>query len=207
MLQRWGAQIFLNIFEYSNPKYSNIKIFTQLTNIPIIHKWQCEGEGQARGEQGRAGDQVERRGRWGEEVAEHDDEEEDEDYNAFDATPRQKSDKLSVSRVTRLTNHARWGMKMVNHHPSFIEHFEAGWLEIFCTWCVWQNQYYWTVQHTLYIAARNVLTRVCLELNRPQLFNAMLSNEVDSFQCSLNKGTAFLLSNEVETHELTDEEF
>ena len=36
-----------------------------------------------------------------------DDEEEDGDYNAFDATPRQKSDKLSVSRVTRLTNHAR----------------------------------------------------------------------------------------------------
>ena len=64
-----------------------------------------------------------------------------------------------------------------------------------------------TYINTLYIAARNVLTRVCLELNRSQLFNAMLSNEVDSFQCSLNKGTAFLLSNEVETHELTDEEF
>ena len=65
------------------------------------------------------------------------------------------------------------------------------------------------IHYTLYIAARNVLTRVCLELNRPQLFNAMLSNEVDSFQCSLNKGTAFLLSNEAEwsTHELTDEEF
>ena len=137
----------------------------------------------------------------------YDDDDEEEDYNAFDATPRQKSDKLSVSRVTRLTNHACWGMKMVNHHPSFFEHFEAWGLEIFYTWCVWQNQYYWTVQHTLYIAARNVLTRVCLELNRPQLFNAMLSNEVDSFQCSLNKGTAFLLSNEVETHELTDEEF
>ena len=65
-----------------------------------------------------------------------DDGEEDEDYNAFDATPRQKSDKLSVSRVTRLTNHARWGMKMVNHHPSFFEHFEAHWLEMFYTWCV-----------------------------------------------------------------------
>ena len=82
MLQRWGAQIFPNIFEYSNPKYSNIKKITQLTEIqifPNIHKWRCEGAGEARGEQGRAGDQVERRGRWGEEVADHDDYEDDED--------------------------------------------------------------------------------------------------------------------------------
>ena len=45
----------------------------------MIHKWRCEGEGEAGGEQGRAGDQVERRGRWGEEVADHDDDEDDED--------------------------------------------------------------------------------------------------------------------------------
>ena len=49
----------------------------------MIHNWQCEGAGEAWGEQGRAGDQVERRGRWGEEVADrdhddHDDEEDDD---------------------------------------------------------------------------------------------------------------------------------
>ena len=50
----------------------------------MILKWRCEGEGEARGEQGRAGDQVERRGRWGEEVAEHDDDEEDGDDSEGD---------------------------------------------------------------------------------------------------------------------------
>ena len=87
MLQRWGAQIFPIIFEYSNPKYLNIEIFTQLTEIqifPNIHKWQCEGAGEARGEQGRAGDQVERRGRWGEEVADHEDHDHEDDEDDED---------------------------------------------------------------------------------------------------------------------------